>query len=331
MTRSQTTELTEYPVLTNSLGTGRHPLLLLASTGGHLAQLVRMADSQGASDDSLWVTFESPQSRSLLASRNVLWVDYVAPRDFKALARAYAGLREKVDPDRVDGVISTGAGLALAGFAWARKHRLPSAYIESVSRTGGPSLTGRIVSGMRLASTFTQHESWAGGRWALVPSVMREFERVSTSAPREDRPLRILVTLGTIRPYRFDSLVEKVSSVLHDADVVTWQLGETTRTDVVGRSHTLMSADDFLAEARAADVVITHSGVGTILQLLDNGISPVVVPRRRARGEHVDDHQMQIFTLLSEANVSVPTEVADLTRETLLLAASTATITKAPA
>lgn len=53
--------------------------LLVASTGGHLAQIVKWAPRIGAAEDSLWVTFESPQSESLLDGRRVLKVPYVAP------------------------------------------------------------------------------------------------------------------------------------------------------------------------------------------------------------------------------------------------------------
>ena len=73
-----------------------------------------------------------------------------------------------------------------------------------------------------------------------------------------------------------------------------------------------------VAEARAADVVITHSGVGTILQLLGDGISPVVVPRRKQHGEHVDDHQLQIWQLLRDSRVGDPHAVEELSREHLL-------------
>ncbi|WP_416375826.1 glycosyltransferase [Pseudoclavibacter terrae] len=69
-----------------------------------------------------------------------------------------------------------------------------------------------------------------------------------------------------------------------------------------------MSADDFEREYRAADVVVTHAGVGTILSLLQDGIHPVVVPRRKERGEHVDNHQEQITTLVKELNVGTAVE-----------------------
>jgi UDP-N-acetylglucosamine transferase subunit ALG13 len=38
---------------------------------------------------------------------------------------------------------------------------------------------------------------------------------------------------------------------------------------------------------------VTHAGVGSILIALTNGKRPIVVPRLRAFGETVDDHQVE--------------------------------------
>lgn len=43
-----------------------------------------------------------------------------------------------------------------------------------------------------------------------------------------------------------------------------------------------------------ASAVVCHAGVGCIVTALSLGRRPVVIPRRAARGEHVDDHQLQI-------------------------------------
>jgi UDP-N-acetylglucosamine transferase subunit ALG13 len=50
-----------------------------------------------------------------------------------------------------------------------------------------------------------------------------------------------------------------------------------------------------------ADLVVTHAGVGAIMQATRAGHRPVVVPRRAAAHEHVDDHQLQIAGALAEA------------------------------
>ncbi len=42
--------------------------LMVATNGGHLAQLAELAERmQEIEADRLWITFDSPQSRSLLA------------------------------------------------------------------------------------------------------------------------------------------------------------------------------------------------------------------------------------------------------------------------
>jgi UDP-N-acetylglucosamine transferase subunit ALG13 len=311
-------------------GAGR--LVLAASTGGHLAQLSRIAPRLGAAGDSLWITFDSPQSRSLLSDRDVLFVPYVSPRDVKGtlIARRLIDERLASCGSSFDGVVSTGAAVALSAFTARRVRKLPHLYIESVSRTHGPSLTGRIVAGAHLASLRTQHQSWQQGRWRYDGSVLDEYETVRDHSSAASS-LRVFVTLGTIRPYRFDSLVDAVLRTgVAGADTV-WQLGVTERSELPGKVVGQVSAIEFEHYARSADVVVTHAGVGTIMQLLDWGISPVVVPRRKAAGEHVDDHQSLITALLRERGLGVERTVDRIDADALREAASQHTIPRARA
>lgn len=273
-------------------------LLLVASTGGHLAQIRQLADVIGASDDSVWMTFDNAQSRSLLEGRRRVTVPYIAPRDWRGVLRAVKPIRNILRREEFDGVISTGASIAVPALVAGTLKRIPCAYIESVSRVDGPSMSGRILQHLPGVACYTQHQSWAGGRWNYEVSL---FDRFSAKAARpfrndrEGRPLRIFVTLGTISPYRFDSLVDRISQVCAGQSVeVVWQLGCTTRTDVCGSSYAELSSGDFDAYVDWADVVVSHSGVGTCLRLLELGVKPLLVPRLRSRGEHVDDHQLQI-------------------------------------
>jgi UDP-N-acetylglucosamine--N-acetylmuramyl-(pentapeptide) pyrophosphoryl-undecaprenol N-acetylglucosamine transferase len=288
--------------------------LLVASTGGHLAQLVRLSRRLDLSSDSVWVTFDSPQSRALLAGRRTLFVPYVAPRDYRGVLRAAVLVSRGMAGERFDLCMSTGAGLALSGFLAARLRRLPCFYVESVSRIQGPSLTGTIVHALHLARTFTQHKAWASRTWPHTKSVLLDF----AAEPQSDRHLgRMLVTVGTIKPYRFDSLVDRVKKLdLGDVDV-EWQLGVTDREDLPGKVSTFVPQDELLAAAEKADVVVTHAGVGTLLDLFERGIFPVVVPRRVERGEHVDNHQLQITDLLSAAGLAKVLDVEELDEEQL--------------
>jgi hypothetical protein len=144
---------------------GRH--LLVASTGGHLAQLNKWSKTIGSAPDSLWITFKSPQSESLLRNSRVLYVSYVAPRDIRATMSAFVRMMKDIDWKReaFTSAVTTGAAVGAAGLAAARLHRIPAIYIESVSRVNGPSLTGRLLSFDRSIHTYCQYEHWARGRW----------------------------------------------------------------------------------------------------------------------------------------------------------------------
>lgn len=299
-------------------------LLLVASTGGHLAQLVKFSRFWNLSDDSLWVTFDSPQSRSLLAGRRVQFVEYVPPRGVREALTAARKVDRIVANERFDWAVSTGAALALGILPAVKRRGLPSTYIESVSRVAGPSLTGRLLSLSRIPDLRCQH-SWAEGRWKPFPSVLSHFEPVPTQREISSQP-KVFITLGTIRPYRFDALVDSVLASGLATERTVWQLGETRRDGLPGSVHEQMSAADFKAAALQADVVVTHAGVGTILELLEWGIHPVVVRRISARKEHVDDHQKQIASLVQELGVATVVDALELTNGHLEEASQWATV-----
>jgi len=298
-------------------------MLFAASTGGHLAQLVRIAHHFDPSEDSVWVTFRTPQSESLLAGKNVVFVPYIAPRDARNAIRAVREIRRLLSREQFDGAVSTGAALAVAVLPSAKRASVPTTYVESVSRVKGPSLSGRILQFLRSASLFTQHDGWSDKRWKKFPSVLSEFSTIENRA-RVERP-RLFVTLGTIAKYRFDAAVDAVlASGLADGRTV-WQLGSTHRDGLPGQVHREMSAAAFAEAVESADVVITHSGVGTILQLLESGVHPIVVPRSKAAGEHVDDHQFEIADLIRDLGVGTVLRPAEVTAEAIIGASSLAT------
>jgi UDP-N-acetylglucosamine transferase subunit ALG13 len=54
---------------------------------------------------------------------------------------------------------------------------------------------------------------------------------------------------------------------------------------------------------RRARVVVTHSGVGSVMVSLANAKRPIVVPRKKSFGEAVDDHQLQLGRRFAEAGL----------------------------
>ena len=54
---------------------------------------------------------------------------------------------------------------------------------------------------------------------------------------------------------------------------------------------------------RNARAVVTHAGVGSVMVSLGSGKRPIVVPRREAFAEAVDDHQLELGRRFAEAGL----------------------------
>jgi UDP-N-acetylglucosamine transferase subunit ALG13 len=70
----------------------------------------------------------------------------------------------------------------------------------------------------------------------------------------------------------------------------------------------------FDAEMERADVVICHAGVGTLWSAIHRGHRPLVVARRAAWNEIVNDHQLEIVEALSREGKIVPVNDATTLR-----------------
>jgi UDP-N-acetylglucosamine transferase subunit ALG13 len=120
----------------------------------------------------------------------------------------------------------------------------------------------------------------------------------------------ILVTVGATY-YPFDRLLSAVNTLEHDDDVVV-QHGASSIRPRNARCLEFMSFEEVLEHIRAARVVVTHGGTGSILVALANGKRPVVVPRRREFGEAIDDHQVEFARALAPSGLITLVEDLDL-------------------
>jgi UDP-N-acetylglucosamine transferase subunit ALG13 len=70
----------------------------------------------------------------------------------------------------------------------------------------------------------------------------------------------------------------------------------------------VLAPDEVERAARGAEVLIGHGGSGFVSLALRCGRTPLVLPRRAARGEHVDDHQVRMLDELERAGLAVSLE-----------------------
>jgi UDP-N-acetylglucosamine:LPS N-acetylglucosamine transferase len=122
---------------------GRARVMLVCSTGGHLAQLHRLR-GWWSQHERLWVTFDKEHARSLLAGELVTWAHHPTTRNIPNFARNLRLATKVVRRYRPELVVSDGAGVAVPFFLVAKALRIPTVYIEVVDRVDSPTLTGRM-------------------------------------------------------------------------------------------------------------------------------------------------------------------------------------------
>ena len=295
----------------------------MASTGGHLKELHHLYGRlSGIEGPFHWVTFDTPQSRSLLAEEAVDFVPFVGGRDPVNVTRNLAAAHRVLRDHEIDTVVSTGSAVALPYFALARARGLRCHYIESAARIEGPSLTGRLISTIPGVKRYAQYPGWSEGRWGYGGSVFDAFERVAASSTSNGEFAKVVVTLGTYRGYGFPRLIRRLLETLPSQSEVLWQTGDTDTSELGIEGHYAIPERALTAAMAAADVVIAHAGVGTALAAFEVGKCPLLVPRRFSLGEHVDDHQIQVAGELAERGLSVSVEADELSYEDLLAASS---------
>jgi UDP-N-acetylglucosamine--N-acetylmuramyl-(pentapeptide) pyrophosphoryl-undecaprenol N-acetylglucosamine transferase len=292
--------------------------LLVASTGGHLAELHDLVPRLGV-QERRWVTFDSPQSRSLLAGEDVVHVPPAVSRDLVGAVRDLVIARKMFRRRRYDRVISTGASVAMSFFVPATAAGVECAYIESATRTDGPSLTGRMAARLPGVKMFTQYRSWADETWLYGGSIFDGF----AAGPSGRRAVRkVVVTLGTHPRYTFPRLLARLVDILPPGLDVLWQVGATRVARMPADARVSVPIDEMRRAMREADVVVSHAGVGSALAAMQAGRRAVFVPRRRLHGEHVDDHQVAMARELQSRDLVLAREADEVTFADLETAAS---------
>ena len=288
--------------------------MLVAISGGHLAQLHMLAPRIAGGDDIVWMTNDTAQSRSLLEGERVYHVPTRPPRDHVGVLRDTAVARRVFAEHQVHRVVSSGAQIALSALIPALLRRVPFSYVESATRVTDLSTTGRVVERIPSVRRYVQYPARATKRWGYALSVFDGF-RVE---PAEERPIsRTVVTVGGNGDFGFRRLIEAAKRVVPAQAQVLWQVGSTDVTGLDIDAVASVSSAQLSAELAAADVVIGHAGTGTALAALSAGKVPLLAPRSVAHGEHIDSHQDDLAAYLASRGLAVVRPVDEITADDL--------------
>ena len=109
----------------------------------------------------------------------------------------------------------------------------------------------------------------------------------------------VFVTVGTDH-HPFDRVMQWTANLIssHPHIEAVVQHGDS-HPPAGARNQAMMDVATFMDTLDRASVVVCHGGPGSIMEARGAGHLPIVVPREKRFGEHVDDHQVRFATRLS--------------------------------
>ena len=114
----------------------------------------------------------------------------------------------------------------------------------------------------------------------------------------------IFVSVGT-QKFPFNRLLSQMDKLVERGcieDKIFAQIGQSDYKPKNYEYVDYLNKEAFDSCVRQCDLVITHSGVATIVAALKHEKPVIVVPRLARYGEHVDDHQVEIADTFSKKN-----------------------------
>ena len=112
----------------------------------------------------------------------------------------------------------------------------------------------------------------------------------------------IFVTVGT-HEQPFNRLIKCVDKLKRNGQIkeeIVVQTGYSTYEPEYCEWQKLFPYQQILEYVTRAHIVITHGGPSSFIMPLQIGKIPIVVPRQKQYGEHVNDHQMEFCKVVEE-------------------------------
>ena len=283
------------------------PIILAGSPGGHIDLLRSVAPALG-DWPLVWATAGGPAAASIAAAGDRV---VALPRfDRRRSAVVGTALRSLtlLLRERPRALVVSGASLVLPLAVLARLLQIPVVFAETMARVTGPSASGRLLSRL-AAGVLVQWPEMARvypGAIVCRPALLEQAG--SSTGPAPSERVGTFVAVGT-HDGGFDRLLETVSravagGVLPEPLVV--QSGHSRSVPATGQAW--FTPDEMREHVAAARYVVCHAGAGIVSSALRAGVRPLVMARRAALGEHVDDHQGQIVAKLGELGLIVSIE-----------------------
>ena len=117
----------------------------------------------------------------------------------------------------------------------------------------------------------------------------------------------IFITVGTEK-FSFDRLIRIIDNAINDGIIESEcfaQIGESNYIPKRIQYKKFLEFKIFLEYIKKSELIITHAGVGTLLNCLNLGKIPIIFPRLYKYKEHLDNHQLELANALEKEEAVV--------------------------
>ena len=105
----------------------------------------------------------------------------------------------------------------------------------------------------------------------------------------------------TVSGFQFDRLIEKIDAIAKNMnEKIVMQIGNTRYEPKNTEWFRFESSERIEELYKKSRMIITHGGAGSIIKSLSYGKVPIVVPRYKKFGEHINDHQLDLTKFLDD-------------------------------
>jgi UDP-N-acetylglucosamine transferase subunit ALG13 len=127
----------------------------------------------------------------------------------------------------------------------------------------------------------------------------------------------IFITVGT-HTQQFNRLIKEVDNLVKIGvikDHIIAQIGNSNYIPKNIEYRKFLPEEERNKILKTAKLVITHGGAGSIIDVLSTGKKPIVVPRLKELGEHINNHQLDLCKKLEEQDkIEAIYDIRDLKR-----------------
>ncbi len=104
---------------------------------------------------------------------------------------------------------------------------------------------------------------------------------------------KIFVIIGSTYP--LDRLIKEIDKINEKKELdIFAQIGESNYLPKNIKFVKFLEHKSIIKKIKESDIIITHAGVGTIIDVLSLNKKLILFPRLKKYGEAIDDHQIEI-------------------------------------